>query len=436
MDVLNRRSRRAAAGLAGLLVLGVLALGAQAQGAAHTFPQTGHTVSGLFWTYWQAHGGLAQQGYPLSEPFTEKSDLNGQTYLVQYFERAVFEQHPENAPPANVLLSQLGTFRYHAKYPAGAPGQVVNKTAGHFFAETGHWVGGAFWAYWQAHGGLAQQGYPLSDEFSEVSDLNGKSYTVQYFERAVFERHPENAPPFDVLLSQLGTFQLHQKYPGGAPTPVATAPPGGTSVPTVAATPGALSPTIRDLLAKSDAAMNALQAMKAHSVNNTTEGAVTTVDIADYQYQAPDRRYLKVTSPRGSGPAAVAEVIDIGTQHFERQGAAGPWAATANAAPFGWPAYNKVYVAEHALAAVLGSPTTINGTPVQVVQVSIAAANAPAQVDQMIQYFISAADYRDLREVTTVPAAPPSRTASGVYTSDFADFNVPNAIVAPTDLKP
>jgi hypothetical protein len=35
---------------------------------------------------------------------------------VQYFERAVFEYHPENAAPYDVLLSQLGTFRYRDKY--------------------------------------------------------------------------------------------------------------------------------------------------------------------------------------------------------------------------------------------------------------------------------------------------------------------------------
>jgi branched-chain amino acid transport system substrate-binding protein len=34
---------------------------------------------------------------------------------------------------------------------------------------------------------------------------------VQYFERAVFELHPENQAPNDVLLSQLGTFRLKQK---------------------------------------------------------------------------------------------------------------------------------------------------------------------------------------------------------------------------------
>lgn len=39
-------------------------------------------------------------------------------------------------------------------------------------------------------------------------------YTVQYFERAVFEYHPEKQVPFDVLLSQLGTFRYGQKYGG------------------------------------------------------------------------------------------------------------------------------------------------------------------------------------------------------------------------------
>jgi len=76
---------------------------------------------------------------------------------------------------------------------------------------TGHEVCGAFREYWEQHGGLAQQGYPISGEFTEVSGLNGKPYTVQYFERAVFEAHPENQPPYDVLLSQLGALRYREK---------------------------------------------------------------------------------------------------------------------------------------------------------------------------------------------------------------------------------
>ena len=178
------------------------------------FPETGKTVRGLFLDYWQSNGGLAQQGFPISDMFTEISALNGKPYTVQYFERAVFEYHPENQAPYNVLLSQLGTFQYKKKYPTGASGQTPNTSEGSLlFPETGKRVGGKFLEYWQKNGGLAQQGYPISDEFMEKSDLNGQTYLVQYFERAVFELHPENQPPFDVLLSQLGTFQYRGKYP-------------------------------------------------------------------------------------------------------------------------------------------------------------------------------------------------------------------------------
>ena len=182
---------------------------------SRTFPETGKTVTGLFLQYWDAHGRLAQQGFPISAPLAEVSDLNGKPYTVQYFERAVFEYHPENQVPYNVLLSQLGTFQYKKKYPNGAPNQQPNTSPGSVVvSETGKHLGGKFLQYWQSHGGVMQQGFPISDEFTEVSDLNGKPYTVQYFERAVFEYHPEYQPPYDVLLSQLGTFRYKEKYGG------------------------------------------------------------------------------------------------------------------------------------------------------------------------------------------------------------------------------
>ena len=87
-----------------------------------TFAETGKTVCGRFLQYWREHGGLAQQGFPLSDAFTETSAVDSRAYLVQYFERAVFEYHPDNAPPYDVLLSLLGRERYLAKYPSGPGG--------------------------------------------------------------------------------------------------------------------------------------------------------------------------------------------------------------------------------------------------------------------------------------------------------------------------
>ena len=86
-----------------------------------TFPQNSKTVCGRFLQYWQQNGGLAQQGLPLSDEFREVSAVNQQTYTVQYFERAVFELHPENPPPYDVLLTLLGREKFLAKYPSGAP---------------------------------------------------------------------------------------------------------------------------------------------------------------------------------------------------------------------------------------------------------------------------------------------------------------------------
>src|SRR5438874_13578588 len=78
------------------------------QANCQTFPETGKSVCGRFLSYWREHGGLAQQGYPISGEFPERSEIDGKTYTVQYFERAVFEVHPENRPPYDVLLSLLG----------------------------------------------------------------------------------------------------------------------------------------------------------------------------------------------------------------------------------------------------------------------------------------------------------------------------------------
>jgi WD40 repeat protein len=188
----------------------------ESQSGYRTFPETGKTVQGVFLWYWERRGGLAQQGYPISAEMQEKSDTDGKTYTVQYFERSVFELHVENDADNIVLLSLLGNFRYRAKYPNGAPNQQPNTEAGsRLFPETGKRVGGVFLDYWLKNGGLAQQGYPVSDEFTEVSDLNGKPYKVQYFERAVFEHHPENQAPYNVLLSQLGTFRYREKVRAG-----------------------------------------------------------------------------------------------------------------------------------------------------------------------------------------------------------------------------
>ena len=233
------------AGLIGLLAGPTpQARSAQPNAPERYFPETGHKLEGKFLQYWNANGGLERQGFPITEPFQEESTLNGKVYTVQYFERAVFEEHPENKPPYDVLLSQLGNFWLQADYPEDhearvrQPGPNQGQRPGEtYFQETGHWVPALFLAYWQRNGGLSQFGFPLSEVVEEKSKTDGKTYDMQYFERAVFEHHPENAnTPYVVLLRLLGRDELRYKYPDGsnpgearrpAPKPPQPAPPAG-----------------------------------------------------------------------------------------------------------------------------------------------------------------------------------------------------------------
>jgi subtilisin family serine protease len=164
------------------------------------FAETGHTLRGEFKRFWDTRGGLAVFGFPLSEEFTEVSQTDGKTYLVQYFQRNRFEYHPENANTPNVvLLGLLGSEL--TKGRTFAPAAPVPSTPNLiYFPETQHTLTGRFLQYWQQNGGLAIFGYPISEPIQENGLL------VQYFQRNRFEYHPENANSrFDVLLGLLGT---------------------------------------------------------------------------------------------------------------------------------------------------------------------------------------------------------------------------------------
>lgn len=95
-----------------------------------------------------------------------------------------------------------------------APAAAANECQ--FFAETGFQVCGRFLDFWRKSGGLAQQGFPVSEEFEELNSPppqgDGKVHKVQYFQRARFEEHLENLPPNDVLLGLLGAEQYRTKY--------------------------------------------------------------------------------------------------------------------------------------------------------------------------------------------------------------------------------
>ena len=208
------------------LLLATLVAGARPATAASPpaqvyFTQTGHTVGYGFLDAWLQGGGLPIFGYPLTDEMRE----NGLT--VQYFERAVFEYHPDASPGWTVELRRLGADAV-AGHQGEGPFQPLPATTGSdasctFYAPTGHRLCFGFQSFWQAHGGLPVFGYPISEEFPERNPDTGQTYTVQYFERARFEYHPENPPGWQVELGRLGAAAATAAQVDVSPAPQ----PGG-----------------------------------------------------------------------------------------------------------------------------------------------------------------------------------------------------------------
>ena len=189
------------------------------------FPETGHSLSHGFKAFWERSGGLPIFGYPLTEEFSEINPDLGKPFTVQYFERQRFEYHLELAgTPYEVQLGRLGVEDAKRRGLLGHPAfQPIPASAVSgdcwFFPETGHAVCGRFLAYWRSYGlefgdpgisfreSLALFGYPISEPFTDpVTGL-----TIQYFERARFEYHPENPEPYQVLLGLLGRDLVRAK---------------------------------------------------------------------------------------------------------------------------------------------------------------------------------------------------------------------------------
>ncbi|MCX7680898.1 MAG: hypothetical protein N2508_02845 [Anaerolineae bacterium] len=98
----------------------------------HYFPETGHVVSYSFLDYFRAKGGIDIFGYPRSEFMYE----NG--LIVQYFQRARMEWHPEYSPPrmrltplGQIYVERVGGIPPEAltpQYPPAGPAQLPGTT--------------------------------------------------------------------------------------------------------------------------------------------------------------------------------------------------------------------------------------------------------------------------------------------------------------------
>lgn len=180
------------------------------------FALTGHTLCPPFRAYWLANGGLERFGYPLTQPFEET--IEGNTYLVQYFERRRMEIHPE-LPGSPILLGLLGNVVRDAPTPRICEYPVVAGLEPELAAGTYQ---------------RTRLGCPTTDTFTTVGLANAAE---QYFERGVmvYVRAPGSEQGSIYVVKSEPLPVVYTRYPDtwteGQPVSGATDPPPGRSEP-------------------------------------------------------------------------------------------------------------------------------------------------------------------------------------------------------------
>ena len=157
------------------------------------FVETGHTVRDGFLGRFEALGGEQSLGYPITEPFEQKGRL------VQYFEYARLEDHPDNSGGPVVKLGMLGE-ELGRRRPPLTPDRVppASDRYSRFYPHMGHVITGDFLTFFDDNGGLDLFGLPIAEP------LVAKGRLVQDFQRARFVWHPNTATGERVTLEPLG----------------------------------------------------------------------------------------------------------------------------------------------------------------------------------------------------------------------------------------
>ncbi|MGQ9894710.1 MAG: class F sortase [Roseiflexus sp.] len=195
-----------------------------ARSGERCFAETGYCISGRIREFWEQNGGLRVFGYPITPLQTET--IEGRSLQVQWFERARLELHPAHRRPYDVQLGRLGAELLARSDRGGTPVNVATSGECRLFPQTGISACGPILAAWRSAGlqldgqpgvseaeSLALFGVPLTEARLETF-ADGKTYLVQWFERARFDVHPDNPPTSNVLLGLLG-----REYGPAAHTP-------------------------------------------------------------------------------------------------------------------------------------------------------------------------------------------------------------------------
>jgi len=177
---------------------------AQSDSNSRTFPETGNKIEGAFLEkYNSAADPLQIYGFPFTDAFIANDESPVAGLKVQYFDKARFEFHPENAPGKQVVVSPLGRYIFELEGIDSAPVSGASNPDCLYFPETEHQTCYAFYKFFAKNGGINQLGYPIS----EIISYNGQ--LVQYFEKARLEWHPGYPSGKKVTLTNLGRIYFN-----------------------------------------------------------------------------------------------------------------------------------------------------------------------------------------------------------------------------------
>jgi hypothetical protein len=162
--------------------------------------ETGFAVEGPWLAFFRANGDVEAFGLPRSPVVP---DPTGSGLLVQFFQRAVLEWHPENPAEARIQRRLLADLLFPGADPPHDPNDPPPGPwhyfpfspdrptgLGHFVADytrTGQPI--YFKEFFDRHGGVTAFGYP-----TEEPKLRDGRWT-QKFQAAILEYHPENDRP-------------------------------------------------------------------------------------------------------------------------------------------------------------------------------------------------------------------------------------------------
>jgi hypothetical protein len=173
---------------------------AQSYQSAEYYEATGHYIRGEFLNaYHSVDNPQELFGNPITEAFPPDPTSSD---LVQYFEKARFVSHTDASGNQRIELSLLGSYLHRTGQPQAI---IANSPACRSFPQVAYQVCHAFLVFFDDNGGVAQFGYPISN----LEEHNGR--TVQYFERARLEWHPDLPLGKRMVVGNLGAEYFHDQ---------------------------------------------------------------------------------------------------------------------------------------------------------------------------------------------------------------------------------